>query len=146
MTRVIPTLGPPRSLWRQSTPYLNSVKKLSGSNKSAHPFFSSRMALHISSPRLNSPIIMSLVECVTLKVEFCWGYAGVMMGIKWYLSAGLTCKWGGGGGGGGRGRIGRKGKHLREREERRREDIPWDSTLEVLNSACHQPWFSDTLV
>ena len=75
--------------WSNHPPYLNSVKKLSGSNKSAHSFFSSRMSLHISSPRLNSPIIMSLVECVTLKVEFCWGYAGVMMGIKWYLSAGL---------------------------------------------------------
>ena len=30
------------------------------------------------------------VEYVTLNVEFCAGYAGVMMGIKWALSDGLT--------------------------------------------------------
>lgn len=69
------------------------MKKLSGSNKSAHEFFSMRIPLHMSRPRVNSLIMMSRVECVTLKVEFCWGYAGVIIGIRWYRSAGLICEY-----------------------------------------------------
>ncbi len=63
--------------------YLNSVKKLRGSKRSAHVFFIIRMLVQMSRPLLNSLMIMSRVERVTLKVEFCCGYAGVMMGIKW---------------------------------------------------------------
>lgn len=33
---------------------------------------------------------MDRVEKETLKVEFCWGYAGVIIGIRWYLSDILT--------------------------------------------------------
>ena len=34
---------------------------------------------------LNSSCITFRVDWVTLKVEFCWGYAGVMIGIMWNL-------------------------------------------------------------
>ena len=41
------------------------------------------------SPLLNSFNITVRVDLVTLNVEFCCGYAGVTMGIKWLASAGL---------------------------------------------------------
>ena len=46
------------------------------------------MILHI--PSWNSSIIMARVDKVTLYVEFCCGYAGVIIGIKWNRSAILT--------------------------------------------------------
>ena len=48
--------------------------------------------IELTLPSLNSSIMICRVELVTLNVEFCCGYAGVMMGIKWNLSAGFICQ------------------------------------------------------
>lgn len=41
-------------------------------------------------PCLNSSTMTIRVETDTLYVEFCCGYAGVIIGIRWYLSLGFT--------------------------------------------------------
>ena len=60
-----------------------------GSKRSSHVFLPSTISVQTSMPRLNSFSITSRVENVTLNVEFCWGYAGVMIGIRWYRSDGF---------------------------------------------------------
>lgn len=76
--------------WEQS--YLYLAKKLGVSNNFSQPNFPQTMSSVVCSPCLNSSCITVLVDSDTLKVEFCWGYAGVMIGIKWYLSGTLTWK------------------------------------------------------
>ncbi|MPC18143.1 hypothetical protein E2C01_011019 [Portunus trituberculatus] len=48
----------------------------------SHVAFPSMMSSVICRPDLNSSTITARVDCEVLKVEFCWGYAGVMIGIK----------------------------------------------------------------
>lgn len=62
--------------------YLYLVKKCEGSNNFSQPHFPNMISSVMDNPNLNSSCIIDLVESETLKVEFCCGYAGVIMGIK----------------------------------------------------------------
>ena len=66
------------------------VKNGRGSHSDSHRFLLIKISAHTSRPRLNSFFKTCSVECVTLKVEFCAGYAGVMIFMSWNLSALFT--------------------------------------------------------
>ena len=57
-------------------------KKLTSLNKLLHVFFLDVISNVVWKASLNSFVIIVLVDLVTLKVEFCSGKAGVIIGIK----------------------------------------------------------------
>ena len=55
------------------------LKNGSGAQSASHFFLLIKISVHTSRPRLNSCRNTCSDECVTLNVEFCAGYAGVMI-------------------------------------------------------------------
>lgn len=58
------------------------MKKFGGWKSLSHVALASMISSVISKPDLNSSTITARVDWEVLNVEFCWGYAGVMIGIK----------------------------------------------------------------
>lgn len=65
-------------------------KKLGASNKRSHCALPNIISSVIAMPLSNSLNITLLFDVDTLNVEFCCGYAGVIIGIKWYRSLAFT--------------------------------------------------------
>lgn len=63
--------------------YLYLTKKLGGSKSFSHVALPSMISSVMARPCLNSSCTIVRVDIDTLNVEFCCGYAGVIMGIRW---------------------------------------------------------------
>ena len=61
-------------------------KNGTGSQRCGHFFAPSKILAHASRPFLNSSRNTPKLDRVTLKVEFCAGYAGVMIFMSWNRS------------------------------------------------------------
>lgn len=78
-----------------SSTYLYFKKKFGGSKSLSHVALPNMISSVMAKPCLNSSCMMVWVDIDTLNVEFCCGYAGVIMGIRWSRSEMFTWnfKW-----------------------------------------------------
>lgn len=98
-SRTLLSINPAHSRWSSGVAALTSrtikclylVKNDGESNSLSQVCFPSMISSVRFRPFLNSSIIIVLVDEDTLNVEFCCGYAGVMIGIRWYRSVMFTC-------------------------------------------------------